>query len=483
MNPCQTQTHHHLGRRRIGSLLTLAAAMALAGCASLQPEAALAPVQEAARKHLGASVQPSHSDEDLRAVAERVGELLAAPLSADTAVQIALLNNRGLQASLAELGMAEAERVQASRLPNPGFSLGRMRRGDEREIERGASFDLGHLIGLPWARELENRRLTARQQQLTLEVLNLAADTRRAYLLAVAAQQSAAYAREVQAAAEAGAELGRRMAQAGNWNALQQAREHGFYAEAALQTARAEAAGLATRERLIRLLGLWGAQTARLTLPARLPELPAAALEQPEIEQAGLASRLDVQAARSQVEASARSLGLSRVRGFINLLELGAQRNSSNEAPVQTGYDIRFELPLFDWGDARVAKAEAVYMQSVHRAAQTAIAARSELREAYLGYRSAYDIARHHRDELLPAAKRISEQNLLRYNGMFISVFELLADTRAQIGVVRASIDALRDFWLAQAELEMARLGKPALDSAAAVSSGAAPTGAAAAAH
>jgi outer membrane protein TolC len=234
---------------------------------------------------------------------------------------------------------------------------------------------------------------------------------------------------------------------------------------------------------LIRLLGLWGAQTARLTLPARLPELPAAALEQPEIEQAGLASRLDVQAARSQVEASARSLGLSRVRGFINVLELGAQRNSSNEAPVQTGYDIRFELPLFDWGDARVAKAEAVYMQSVHRAAQTAIAARSELREAYLGYRSAYDIARHHRDELLPAAKRISEQNLLRYNGMFISVFELLADTRAQIGVVRASIDALRDFWLAQADLDLARLGKPALASAAAVSSGAAPTGAAAAAH
>jgi outer membrane protein TolC len=118
---------------------------------------------------------------------------------------------------------------------------------------------------------------------------------------------------------------------------------------------------------------------------------------------------------------------------------------------------------LFDWGDARVAKAEAIYMQALDRAAQTAIDARSEVREAYTGYRSAWDIARHHRDEIVPVRQRIAEENLLRYNGMLIGVFELLADARAQIASVNGYIDALRDFWIAQADLDMALIGKPSL--------------------
>jgi len=138
------------------------------------------------------------------------------------------------------------------------------------------------------------------------------------------------------------------------------------------------------------------------------------------------------------------------------------------------------ELPLFDGGGARVAKAQAVYMQTVHRAAETAVNARSEVREAYTGYRSAYDIARHQRDEVVPLNQRIAEENQLRYNGMLIGVFELLADARTQIASVNTSIQALRDFWLAQADLDMALIGKPSLAVASDPSMAA---GAAAAAH
>ena len=151
--------------------------------------------------------------------------------------------------------------------------------------------------------------------------------------------------------------------------------------------------------------------------------------------------------------------------GFAGRLRL--IRNSSNEAPTQRGWEIGFELPLFDWGGARVARAEAVYMQTVHRAAETAVNARSEVREAYLGYRSAYDIARHQRDEVVPLNQRIAEENVLRYNGMLIGVFELLADARNQIASVNGSIQALRDFWIAQADLDMALIGKPSLAAAA----------------
>ncbi|WP_310384359.1 TolC family protein [Roseateles sp.] len=441
----------------------------LAGCASLSGDGGIKPVQQAAQQHLGKTVQVVKSEADQSAVSDRVSELLSKPLSADVAVQIALLNNRGLQASFQELGIAEAELVQASRLPNPGFSIAKLRRGDEREIERSFSLDLAHLIALPLIRQMEDRRFASVQRSVSMEMLSLAAESRKAYYAAVAVEQTVRYRRDVRASADAGAELAKRLAQAGNWTKLQQAREHGFFSEAVLNAARAEAARIATRERLTRLLGLWGQQTGFI-LPDRLPELPQEPQDRPDVEQLAIAQRLDVQAAKLQVEATAKSLGLSKVTRFVNALELGYMRNSSNEAPRQTGYEISFEIPLFDWGDARMARAEGVYMQSVQRAAQVAVEARSEVREAYLGYRSSYDIARHYRDDIVPTAKRISDENVLRYNGMFISVFELLADARSQINAVNASIEALRDFWVAQADLDMALIGKPSL------SGGAAPT-------
>ncbi|MDH5539742.1 MAG: TolC family protein, partial [Rhizobacter sp.] len=423
-------------------------ALLLGGCATFSDDGGFGPVELAARQQLGKDLQWSRDDSDDDRIEQRVAELLAAPLTADTAVQIALLNNRGLQAAFQELGIAEAELVQASRLPNPGFHLGRMKRGDEREIERTLSFDLGHLIAMPLMRQLESRRFAAVQRSVSMQMLSLAADTRKAFYTAVAAEQSVRYMREVKASADAGAELARRMAQAGNWNKLRQAREHAFFADAALNLARAQQAQVGSRERLTRLMALWGSQTG-FTLPERLPDLPEQPGERPDIEQAAMAQRLDVQGAKLQMEATASNLGLTRATRFVSVLEFGAMRNSSNEAPVQTGYEIGFEIPLFDWSGARVAKAEAIYRQAAQRAAQVAIDARSEVREAYLGYRSAYDVARHYRDDIVPTARRISDENLLRYNGMLIGVFELLADARAQIASVNAAIEAQRDFWLA----------------------------------
>jgi outer membrane protein TolC len=191
--------------------------------------------------------------------------------------------------------------------------------------------------------------------------------------------------------------------------------------------------------------------------------LPKEADDLPDIERVALGQRLDVQGAKLAAQQTAKNLGLTRATRFVNVLELGVVRNSSNEVPTQRGWEVAFELPLFDWGDARVARAEAVYMQALNRAAETAINARSEVREAYGSYRSAYDIARHYRDEIVPLRARIAEENRLRYNGMLIGVFELLADARSQITSVNGYIEALRDFWFAQADLEMALIGKPSM--------------------
>jgi outer membrane protein TolC len=442
---------------RVPALVFLAA---LGGCAAFSRDGGFDVVQGAARdRGIMQDTRWLKTDEDAANARAEVRKLLGSPLSADTAVQIALLNNRGLQATYSELGIAEADVVQAGRLRNPGFSFSRLQRADEIEIERTFMFDILGLITMPMRTDLERRRFELTKSRVAADVLQVAADTRRAWYRAVSAQESAKYAGQVKEAAEASAELARRMAAAGNFSKLDHAREQVFYAEATAQLARTRQAALSERERLTQLMGLWG-EDIRFTLPDRLPDLPQNARDPANVESQALKQRLDVQGAVKEAENVASSLGLTRATGFVSVLELGYQRNSESGRPRQTGYEIEIRIPIFDWGEAKVARAEHTYMQAVNRAADIAVRARSEAREAYAAYRTAFDVAKHYRDEIVPLRKRISDENVLRYNGMLISVFELLADARQQIASVNAYIDALRDFWTAEANLDLALTGK-----------------------
>lgn len=444
----------------IKPLALLCALSLLAGCASFSEDGGFDAVQQDAERQLDKQVLWARDDAGRSQIEARVGELLAEPLNLDAAVQLALLNNRGLQAAFDELGIGEAERVQAGRLPNPGFSYGRLEKGREVEYERGLHLNLARLIALPMTSRLEGRRFEQLQRRTSLAVVELASETRKAWYQAVAAEEGLVYARQVLEAAEAGAELARRLAAVGNFSKLQQAEQQGFYAEAGIAVLRAEQARVASRERLTRLLGLWGEQIA-YRLPERLPPLPDAADELPEVERLAMSQRQDIQAMRLDVERLAQNLGLTRTTRFVNVLELGVVNNRSNEEPTQRGYEISVELPLFDWSGAKVARAEAQYRQALNRAAETAINARSQVREAYQAYRNAFELARHYRVEVLPLRQRMAEENLLRYNGMFISTFELLADARRQVQAVDGYLQAQRDFWLARADLDMALLGTP----------------------
>jgi outer membrane protein TolC len=394
-----------------------------------------------------------HKTED--AADAEVGRLLAEPLTPDAAVRVALLNNRALRASLAQLGVAEADLVQAGRMRNPGIGFSRKSGGGETEIERSVMFDLVGLLTMPLRRDIEARRFEGAKLAAALEAVRLAADTRKAWFNAVAAAQSARYAEQVREAAQAGAELAARMAQVGNLSALDQAREQAFSAEATAQLARARHNAVAAREQLARMMGAWGEQTA-FRLPERLPDLPASAREAGSFEAQAMQQRLDLRLAKLEAESTARALGLTKATGFINVLDAGYVNSSKTGSPRENGYEIELSLPLFDWGGARVAKAEATYMAAVHRTAGAAVLARSQVREAWSAYRTGYDLARHYRDDIVPLQKKISDETLRRYNGMLMSVFELLADARSQIGGVNAAILAQRDFWVAETELQAA---------------------------
>ncbi len=440
-------------------LFVVLIAVLLAGCASLSEDGGFSGVEQAVKDRTGAETKWARSEGEMDTVRARVSELLAKPLGPTEAVQIALLNNPGLQASYAEVGIAEADLVQASRWRGPTFSYARLRRGDEIERERSVFFDVLGLITIPLSTRAESNRLKATQHRAAGEALRVALDTRKAWFQAVAAQETAKYMEQVKESAAASAELARRMAAVGNFPKLTQAREQAFYAETTAQLARARQNAMAARERLARLMGLWGEQIA-FQLPGRLPDLPETAREAGDLEAQAIAQRLDVQAAKSDTEALARSLGLTRATRFVSLLEFGLEKNSETGKADQRGWGIEIGIPLFDFGDARMARAERLYMQSVNRAGEAAIQARSEVREAYSAYRTAFDLSRHYRDEVVPLRKRISEEVLLRYNGMLLSVFELLADSREQVLAVNGYIESLRDFWLADADLQMALTGR-----------------------
>jgi outer membrane protein TolC len=441
----------------------------LGGCASFSPDGGFDPIQSATQTHIQKEVVWSRDDASRIQSQKHVDALLAHPLTADAAVQIALLNNPGLQAAFNTLGIAEADWVAAQRLPNPILSVSRLTRGSEVEWENSVFFNLMQLLTAPMRADIEQRLFEQIRQGLILDVLQLASDTRKAWVIAVTANQTEQYMQQAMEAAEAGAELARRMAQVGNWSKLKQAREQSFYADTALTAARAGQTAIQARERLARLMGL--SRTDGLLLPQRLPDLPESLAPLENLEQQAMASRLDLQMVKLQTEALAKNLGLSRSTRFVNVLEVGYLNNSSNEAQVQRGYEIVFELPLFDWGESRIVAAESRYRQALESAREAAVNARSEVREAYAMQQSQHAIARHFHDEVVPLKQRISEENLLRYNGMLIGVFELLADARSQIASVNAAIEAQRDFWLADADLAMALVGKPDMRPIAAASS------------
>lgn len=451
-----TNTQNIMNSRTLMALVS--ASFVLGGCATFSKDGGLGGVQQTTQQHIKQEVVWPKTEAEQSKISDRVKELLQQRMDVDCAVQIALLNNKGLQASFYQLGVSEADVVQAGRFPNPKFAMRYTKNGGNYNIEQSLTFNIFALLTIPKMQEIERRRFEQTKQATAFEVLSLANHTRMAYFNAVAATEQVHYSEQVKESAEASAELARRMVKAGNFNKLEQAREQSFYADAALDYANARSKQVSAYEALSRLLGV---SVDQLSLEERLPDLPKEITDLQPFEKTAFDQRLDLQAMRLETEALAKQLGLTKTTRFINLLELGPARvlEGRRSEGYKNGVDISFELPLFDWGDARVARAEAIYMQSVNRTAQMAINAQSEIREAYNSYRSNYDVAKHYRDEIVPLRKKIMNENQLRYNGMLTSPFELLADARAQVTSVKSYIESLREFWLAESALQMTLTG------------------------
>ena len=460
-----TARHPPHALRPMARITALCCLLSLAACSSVNFDQSLALTNQQANAFTQGELALVRSEAQKAAMERTTAELLAQPLTRDNAVRLALVNSPALQALLAQHAADAAQAAQGGRIANPVVSLERVVQGSELEIGRSISFGLLDVLTLPQRRKAADAELARQELLLAASVVTQVTQVRQAWVRAVAAQQNLAYAIQVQESAQASAELARRMLAVGNFTRLQRARQHAFYADATAQRATAQHADRVAREALVRALGLRDAQAAALQLPARLPDLPQQTITSQAAARSATDGRLDIRLAQAALQVQAAAQGLENIHSLGDV-ELGLRAdtvfdNTEATTAARTGYQLDVRVPLFDTGDQRRAAMNARTLAAAQGLEASARAAGSHLRESYSAYRTAWDIAVHYRDDVVPTQQLIAEENLLRYNGMIIGVFELLADTRSQTTSVMAAIAAQEQFWLAEAALQSTLIGQP----------------------
>ena len=455
-------------------LLLAGLGLSLSGCATFSADAGLSVAQATASAELAKSITKVTTDAEAATVRSQVERLARSSLTPDSAVQIALLNNRGLQAAFNDLGKSEADFVRATLPPTPRFSYARLTGPGELDVTYQVVGSLFELATLPARQAIAEKRFRAAQYRAAEEVLRLAAEARRQYFRTVAANQTVGFLEQAIVSAASASEIAKQLGETGALNKLEQAREHAFYGELGAQLARARVQQRVEREALVRQLGFWGRNTD-FRLPASLPPLPKKIQGSDDLEALALRKRVDIVVARADLLALAGEYNLGNATRFINAFDFGFTSNPETTTTAGTASDgtptvvtdrvqrrgpsIDFDIPIYDFGESAVRGAREAYLAEANRLAERAVNARSEVREAYLRYRGNYDITRHYESTVLPINKTIQDEALLQYSGMLVDVTQLIIDARARIFSNIQAIEARRDFWIAATDLKAAIVG------------------------
>ena len=451
--------------------------LALAACetaipqAFTEPKAGFANVASQTSAAIGKRAVFAETQAENEALRKQVhGMVHRKTISADTTVQVALLNNLGLQASYANVGLSAAEAWQQSTPENPVVSVGILGIGAAelglyRAIESMIAVNILDTKTRKQRMALADINFRAAQLDAVNDTLTLANETRMAWINAVAAFETVSYIRRAKATSDAGSELARKLGETGALNKAGQAREQAFNAELAGQLARARLNATMAKENLTKLMGLWGTEVDYY-VPDALPRLPKSVGNVTSIEAKALRNRVDLRVAKLGLEAQAAAFGLTDQTQLVTDLEIIA--GAELEREVEDGekstettpqLELEFAIPIYDTGKARMRKAELSYLQAANVLAERAVNVRSEARIAETSYHASYKIARHYRDVLVPLRKTVEEEGLLSYNGMITNTFELLQDTRETLSASLEAANAKRDFLMAQSNLTAAIYG------------------------
>ncbi|MGH8471337.1 MAG: TolC family protein [Gammaproteobacteria bacterium] len=434
--------------RRCAALAILAA---LAGCAGLPNQYGFADIERLAAERLGAEIRWEGDNGEDGETAKAVRKLLSGPLTAEAAVQIALLNSHALQATYEKLGIARADLIQAGLLRNPVLS-GSAAFGPSIEWEAALLEDLLNVLTLAARRRAAEAGFEQTKLEVASRIFDLAAEVRSAYYALVGDMQALGLLRTAAQGSEAAAALAERQVEAGTLGRLEQSMHQVLYAQTLLELSRAEAASRRDRERLNRLLGLWGGAIQWKT-PERLPEVPTSLPEFAHLEAQAVEHSLLLAAAKREVEAFSTTRQAALRFRWLGLLGIGIATHREPDGQF-TGPRVELGLPIFDRGQARLARLEAELRQSEQRLVALAVDLRAELRAARDRLVSAHEQARYLRRVLLPLQDTIRAETQRQYNGMLLGAYDLLSAKHNEINTARDYVAAVREFWLAWSDLE-----------------------------
>ena len=431
--------------------------IALLATACTAPTGSLERVQGAIAARTGKRIHWIRGAAEDAQIDQTVETLLRPRLTADRAVQVALLNNRELQARFEEIGIAQADVIQAGLITNPNFTASFRfpdRPPSGTNIEYSVAQNFIELILLPLRKRIANAQLTQTELRVGDEVLKLAAETRIAFYTAQARQQLLDRLRVITKTNDAAAEFTRRLHDAGNTSDLELANQQGSYEQSRLEVAQTELQVRRDRERLNRLMGVWGANT-NWRMGDHLPELPVSEGSLQRLESRAVAQRLDLQAARMQLDLIGQSLALrTRTRYVPAEIRIGVDTEKEPDGQRVTGPTLDLALPIFNQGQGEIAKLTAQYRQAQRELEAMAINIRSEVREARDQLLAARDLTSYIGKRLLPTQQQALNLTLQQYNYMLKSAYDLLLAKQNEVAAERSYIEAWRDYWIARAELE-----------------------------
>ncbi|MFL5319989.1 MAG: TolC family protein [Myxococcaceae bacterium] len=435
----------------------LVTSLLVSGCASIDPARGHSDVAKSVEARTGLKTHWENGTPEDADVAKRVDELIHDGLTRERAVEIALVNNRRLQATYEELGISQAELVQAGLLKNPTFSgsVGFPILSGITETEFQLAQDFLDLFILPLRKKVAAEQFAADTARVTDAALQIATETSVAFVDVQAGAKEQELLGTLRETAVAARELARRQREAGNITELALASQEATASTADLEFSRAQLRLLEAREHLNRLLGLFGPQTA-WKLAAELQPLPEKDPSLEHAESRAIRDRLDVEAARRTADLMEEAVSVARTSRATGFVEIGIHTHQDPNGPRLTGPTLSLELPIFDQRTALIARLEAQARQSRKTLEAVSIDVRSEVRVAVARFTIARRAAEQYSRELLPLRERVLQQAQLQYNAMQLGPFELLQAKREQTDAYRGYLQSLRDYWAARAELERA---------------------------
>jgi len=414
------------------------------------------------RKRTGKQVEWQKDIEATDQIKNAIRALLRRTLTVDAAVQIALLNNRELQATFEEIGIANADLIEAGLLKNPVFA------GDARfpnrapsgtNLEMSIAQEFFDLLVIPLRKKVAAVQLEKTKLRAGDAILKLAAEVKTAFYELQAEQQLIGRLKAINETDAAAVELAQRQHEAGNINDLDLANQQATYSQSKLDIAETSMSIRSNREKLNRLMGMWGDATA-WKIADELPPVPSGDFPQQRLESLAINQRLDLAATKTEIGALVGSLGITKTYRYVGSIEFGLDTEKETDGQRVTGPTWQLELPVFNQGQGRIAKLAAQLRQAERRLESDAVAIRAEVRVARDRLIAKRDLANYYHDELLPERKKILELTLTHYNAMLKSPFDLLLAKQNEISAERGYIDAVRDYWIARSDLERAIGGR-----------------------